>query len=152
MKLSFWTSIIMAISIAVGILSFAIFHQTLPTLKAADNYVQYRALLDTEAAKATQAQQRVDKAMQVVRQKANIWNGYVATRTPANDVNRGGINLAVNPYQLLVDTQKYRNSVQRAVNAQIKRGGYCYQCTGFFYSFCSFYCKDNRGFLRWYDR
>jgi hypothetical protein len=123
MKLSFWTIIIMAISIAVGILSFAIFHQTIPTLTAANNYVQYRSQLETEAGKENAARKRVEKALATVSQKTQIWNGYVATRTPTGDVNRGGINLAVNPYQLTVDTQKFRNSVQRAVNAQIKRGG-----------------------------
>lgn len=123
MKLSFWTIIIMAISIAVGILSFAIFHQTIPTLKMADNYTQYRTQLETEAAKESAAKKRVQDALNTVRQKTQIWNGYVATRTPTSDVNTGGISLAVNPYQLTVDTQKFRNSVQRAVNAQIKRGG-----------------------------
>jgi hypothetical protein len=123
MKLSFWTIIIMAISIAVGILSFAIFHQTIPTLTAANNYAQYRTQLETEAGKESAARKRVEKALQTVRQKTQIWNGYVATRIPTGDVNSGGISLAVNPYQLTVDTQKFRNSVQRAVNAQIKRGG-----------------------------
>ncbi len=123
MKLSFWTIIIMAVSVAFGILSFAIFHQTLPTLAEAKYYDDYRALLQTEADKMPRARRRVAKAKEIVQAKANTWNGYVATRTPETDVSRGGISLAVNPYQLTVDTQKYRDSIQKAVNSQIKKGG-----------------------------
>jgi hypothetical protein len=123
MKLSFWTIIIMAVSVAFAILSFAILHQTLPTLKMAEEYEKYQGLLDTEIGKERRAKQRVDKAMQDVQRASDKWNGYVAVRTPATSVPEGGINLAVNPYQLSVDTQKFRNSVQRAVNAQVKKGG-----------------------------
>lgn len=123
MKLSFWTIIIMAISVAFGILAFAILHQTLPTLQATKNYNDYRAALETEANKKPLTQRRVQKAMRDVQAATDKWNGYVATRTPEADVNRGGISLAVNPYQLTVDTLKFRNSVQRAVNAQVKKGG-----------------------------
>ena len=123
MKLSFWTIIIMAISIAVGVLAFGYFHQYEPTMTATKYYTDYKALLDTEAAKASRAKQRVAKAQEAVRAKDEAWQRYVATRTPEPGVERGGVSLAVNPYQLTVDTLKFRDSIQRAVNNQVKRGG-----------------------------
>ena len=123
MKLSFWTIIIMAISLSVGILAFVIFQQTMPTLAATKNYETYKEQLQTEAAKEKQAEQRVVKATALVKQKTSIWNGFVATRTPEPGVERGGINLGVNPFQLAVDTEKFRNSVQRAIDIQVKKGG-----------------------------
>jgi len=123
MKLSFWTIIIMAISIAVGILSFAIFHQWVPTMAVAHNYDVYREQLETEAAKEKKVKTRVERAIQAVQIKTDAWNGYVATKTPSPSLADGGINLNVNPYQLTVDTQKYRNSIQRAVDIQVKKGG-----------------------------
>lgn len=123
MKLSFWTIIIMAASVAFGILSFAWFHQYVPTMQAVENYKTFRTQLETEAGKTRLVQKRVADATRLVQQKADIWNGFVATRTPLPDVAQGGINLNVDPYQLSVDTLKFRNSVQRAVNAQVKKGG-----------------------------
>ena len=123
MKLSFWTIIIMAISIAVGVLAFGYFHQYAPTATATEYYTTYKSQLDTEAAKANKAKQRVEKAKAAVREKDAAWQRYVATRTPEPAVERGGVSLAVNPYQLTVDTLKFRDSIQRAVNNQVKRGG-----------------------------
>ena len=123
MKLSFWTIIIMAISIAVGVLAFGFFHQYQPTMTAKEYYVTYKSQLETEAAKARAASQRVDRAKAAVQAKDAAWQRYVATRTPEPGVERGGVSLAVNPYQLTVDTLKFRDSIQRAVNNQVKRGG-----------------------------
>ena len=123
MKLSFGTIVIMAVSVAIGILSFGYFHQYKPTETAIANYKAYHEQLQTEADKMPQAKRRVEKAKAAVQAKAEAWNAYVATRTPEPDVSRGGISLAVNPYQLTVDTQKFRDSVQRAVNDQVKKGG-----------------------------
>lgn len=123
MKLSFWTIIIMAVSIAFGILSFAVFHQWIPTMAVAHNYDVYREQLEVEAGKEQAVKRRVEKAIQAVQVKTDAWNGYVATKTPPTNLGDGGISLAVNTYQLTVDTQKFRNSIQRAVNAQVKKGG-----------------------------
>ena len=123
MKLSFSTIIIMAVSVALGLLSFGLFHQYIPTMTEAKYYEDYRGLLQTEADKMPRAKARVAKAKAIVQAKANTWNAYVATRTPESDVSRGGINLAVNPYQLTVDTVKFQRSIQRAVNEQVKKGG-----------------------------
>ena len=55
--------------------------------------------------------------------KAKAWAAYVATRTPGTSLRDGGIDLSVNAWQLTVDTPKYRNAIQQAVNAQVKKGG-----------------------------
>ena len=123
MKLSFWTIIIMAISVAFAILAFGYFQQFAPTQTAIANYNAYREQLEREANKRGAADRRVLDAQREVAKADNVWRGYVATRTPETDVSRGGISLAVNEYQLSVDTQKFRNSIQRAVNAQVKKGG-----------------------------
>ncbi len=123
MKLSFWTIIIMAISIAFGILSFAMLHQWVPTMAVAHNYDVYREQLEVEAGKEQAVKRRVERAIQAVQVKTDAWNGYVATHTPANNLKDNGIDLSVNPYQLTVDTLKFKNSIQRAVNEQVKKGG-----------------------------
>lgn len=123
MKLSFTTIIIMAVSVAIGILSFGFFHQWAPTMTAVGYYKQYHEQLQTEADKMPKVKRRVAKAKADVQAKADAWNAYAATRTPETDVSRNGISLAVNPYQLTVDTLKFRNSIQRAVNDQVKKGG-----------------------------
>lgn len=123
MKLSFSTYVIMAIGIAIGILSFGYFHQVAPTLTAVGYYKQYHEQLEQEANKMGAVKKRVAKAKADVQAKADAWNAYAATRTPENDVSRDGVSLAVNPYQLTVDTVKFRNSIQRAVNDQVKKGG-----------------------------
>lgn len=123
MKLSFGTIVIMAVSVAIGVVSFGWFHQWVPTQQAITNYETYRGQLETEKNKMAQAKRRVERAKAEVQAKTEAWNAYVATRTPEPDVSRGGINLAVDSYQLTVDTQKFRNSIQRAVNEQVKKGG-----------------------------
>jgi hypothetical protein len=35
----------------------------------------------------------------------------------------GGINIGVQAWQLTVDSKKFRNNIQRALNAQVRRGG-----------------------------
>jgi hypothetical protein len=59
----------------------------------------------------------------MIKAKAAEWNAIAATRTPPASIAAGGITLAQNAFQLSEDTRKYRNSVQRAVNAQLRKGG-----------------------------
>lgn len=123
MKLSSLTIYIIAISIAIIIVSVALFRYVIPNYTETGYQVTYRDQLQAEANKKPQAEKRVANAVKAVQAKADAWNVYVADRTPPKDVNAGGINLAVNSYQLSVDTLKFRNNIQRAVNAQIKKGG-----------------------------
>lgn len=69
------------------------------------------------------AEERVATATRLVNEQADLWNVIAASHTPPGDVKQGGINLAVNAWQLSVDTRKFRNNVQRALNAQLVKGG-----------------------------
>jgi hypothetical protein len=123
MKLSPITIYILGIAVAFIALSYGFFYQFMPNSKEAQNYADRREELEAEAAKLPKAKQRVEAAVQLVKAKSAQWQAVVAVRTPANNLKDGGINLAVNPYQLAVDTRKYRNSLQQAVNKQVTFGG-----------------------------
>jgi hypothetical protein len=69
------------------------------------------------------AQKRVKVALAQVQAKDAAWAVYVANRTPAQSVTRGGIDLDENAYQLGIDTFHFRDSIQRALNAQLRIGG-----------------------------
>lgn len=123
MKLSPVTFIIMGIAFAVIFLSFAVFHYVLPNAEQTRIYQNYKEQLDTEGAKMGAAKQRVENARVSVEEVSDEWQEVVARRTPPTSVGAGGIDLTVNPYQLTVDARVFRDNVQKAVNAQVKRGG-----------------------------
>ena len=123
MKLSPVTIYIIGLAFAVIALSYGLFYQFIPNSKEAENYAQRREELEAEAGKLTAAKNRVKKAVELVQAKGSQWQAVVASRTPANNLNQGGVSLAVNPYQLAVDTRKYRNSLQKAINQQVVHGG-----------------------------
>jgi len=123
MKLSPWTIIIIGLSIGIIALSFGYFYNFMPNSKEAE-FVETKAdQLEAEAMKMSAAQKRVENAIEDVNRIAAEWQQVVAVRTPSANLGTGGINLAVNRYQLTVDAPKFRNNVQRAVNAQLKKGG-----------------------------
>ena len=109
MKLSPITIYILGIAVAFIALSYGFFYQFMPNTKEAQNYADRREELEAEAAKLPKAKKRVEAAVQLVKAKSAQWQAVVAVRTPANNLKDGGISLAVNPYQLAVDTRKYRN-------------------------------------------
>lgn len=122
MKLSSLTIIIiglavMIVALGVGLRSF------LPDMEETKLQKAYAEQLKTEAMKQAQANKRVEKAIATVNQMAREWQSVVAAKTPPADVGAGGINLAVHRWQLVNDVKSFRNNVQRAVNAQVKRGG-----------------------------
>jgi len=123
MKLSPWTIIIIGLSIGIAALSFGYFFNYMPNVKEAEFVETKASQLETEANKMAAAQKRVENAIEDVNRIAAEWQAVVARRTPSNNLGTGGINLAVNRYQLTVDAPKFRNNVQRAVNAQLKKGG-----------------------------
>lgn len=123
MKLSPWSIFAIFFALGVSALSYAWFHHWSPKTREAQMYRDYREALITEANKLPQAKRRVEEAVRMVTEIGTKWQGIVATRTPAPTLAQGGINLAVNRWQLTVDARKYRNSLQRAINAQVRRGG-----------------------------
>jgi hypothetical protein len=123
MKLSGWTIILLGLCLGLSVLSYALFQVYLPNQQATEYMQTYRAQLEAEAGKQRQADNRVQDAIQKVEDAAQAWNVYVATKTPPSSLASGGIDLYRNPYQLVVDSRKFRNSAQRAFNAQLRKGG-----------------------------
>lgn len=123
MKLASGTIYIIGASIAVVALSYGYFQQWMPNQAEAENYRTRTDELNTEAGKQGQANKRVQEATRLVEDAASKWRAVVATRAPRPSVAEGGINLNVNAWQLAVDSRKFRNNVQRAVNNQVKKGG-----------------------------
>ncbi len=123
MKLSGWTIIICFLSIGLCVMLYAFIWVYQPNEQAAGFMITYKGQLDDQAAKQKQADARVQKAIDKVKTAAAEWNKTVATKTPADNLQGGGINVIENDYQLVVDSPKFRNSAQRALNAQLHAGG-----------------------------
>lgn len=119
MKLGRFAIIMFGILFCVGFLSWGFFWQMLPNNKEIALLDKATADNNEQASLLPKAKKRVEDAKKMVDEKAKQWAGYVATRTPSPSA----IDLSVNPWQLAVDTQKFRDSIQRAVNVQVKKGG-----------------------------
>ena len=123
MKLSAWVIYIIGLAVAIIALSFGYFHQYAPNTAEAKLYNDRAAELEEQAALQKKAEKRVKDAVALVNESSLKWKKVVGAKTPATSVNAGGIDLAVNHWQLSVDTQKFARNVQRAVNKQIHTGG-----------------------------
>jgi hypothetical protein len=123
MKIQPFTWIFVGLCLAAIALSFGYFQYYEPNMKQAEFFRANTELLNAEANKQKQAEKRVADATAEVQRLAGEWQTVVATKTPPQDVNRGGINLAVNRYNLTVDSLKFRDSVQRAINSRLRVGG-----------------------------
>lgn len=123
MKLSPSTIYVIGFSASALPLAYGFFHQYQPKTKEAAEYARVFEEERATAEQFPQAKKAVDEVMVQVNQQGQAWRQIVATRTPPTNVGQGGINLAVNPWQLSVDTRRFRNSMQRAVNNQLRRGG-----------------------------
>jgi hypothetical protein len=127
---SFWTVFVIGVFLSLMILSFGYFHYWKPYNDEARLEQIYADQLGTEGAKLPQAKNRVVTANRMVTEREAAWQKYVTDKTPPDNVRDGGIDLSVNPYQLAIDSWKYRNNLQRAVNAQIVKGGITLVGTG----------------------
>ena len=123
MKLSPLTIILIGVAIFIMALSYGFFQHYQPNSTEAKYYRDYSAQLQAEGDKLPAAEDRLKKAEEMVTTKAGEWRAVVATKTPLPDVNARGINLNVDAWQLTVDTKKFRDNIQRAVNAQLVKGG-----------------------------
>jgi len=123
MKLSPLPIYLIGISIALVAASYGFFHQWMPNTTEAGRYAATSEELQNVVNQRPQAQKRVDEAIRLVESEAAKWRAIVALRTPAKSRAERGIDISVDPYQLIVDTQGFRNDIQRAVNAQLKAGG-----------------------------
>lgn len=113
----------MALAISAVILSFAFFRFWQPDMTEANMLNEHKAALELEGSKMPQAKKRVETAIADVNTWAGQWQAIVGYHTPPNDLGSGGINLAVTPYQLTVDSRKFVDNIQRAVNRQVQKGG-----------------------------
>lgn len=94
-----------------------------PNQEAIQNKVTvYNAYVD-EVNKVKKVVDKKENAAKLIETAQAGWLPFVETKTPLQSLQEGGINLNVNRYQLLLDTKKYRDSVQTALNAQLKKGG-----------------------------
>lgn len=122
MKLSPLTVYIVGICIvfAAAMVSLSMY---LPNIEEARNFNEHANALIDEADKQAAANKKVEKAIADVTKMQEDWQKVVLVKTPPVGVERGGINLAANRWQLTNDSVKFRDSIQRAVNAQMRRGG-----------------------------
>lgn len=123
MKLNPISIYIIGIAVALMALSYGVFYNFMPNSAQAQYFNDATEQLNTEAAKMPQAKKKVENAQREIADLAKSWAAVTSQHTPTNNLGTQGINLNVNAYQLTEDTRKYRNSVQRAVNAQVRRGG-----------------------------
>jgi hypothetical protein len=115
--------LIVGICVALISLAFAYFFHVQPNQQEKEYAVQFKSQLEAEIAKRGAAQARLDDARAKVMELSDSWQAIVAEKTPPIGIGNGGIDLSVNPYQLAVDSPKFRDSLQRKVNAQLKVGG-----------------------------
>jgi hypothetical protein len=123
MKLSPLTIYIIGISLALPIIAFGWFFNLMPNNADKATYEAATEANLREAAKQGQAEKRVKDTIAMIKTKAAEWRAIAATRTPSESLAAGGITLSTNAFQLTEDTRKFRNSIQRAVNAQLRKGG-----------------------------
>lgn len=122
MKMGSGAMLSIGIALALIFLGFGL-REYLPNMQDRDFHRVVAEQTEAEAEKFGQAQKRLETAKQMVQDKADDWQAVVSTRTPPTSLGAGGIDMGVNAWQLVVDTHKYRNSIQNAVNRQVKQGG-----------------------------
>lgn len=123
MKIGPVAIILIGVALAVCAISYGLFHSWLPKNEEIVNKQTELQALRDQNMRRNQVDKKVEEAKAEVRAKAEMWKRVVATNTPPRTVAAGGIDLAVSAYQLTVDSQKFRDSIQKAVNAQLKKGG-----------------------------
>ena len=106
-----------AIILAVG------YSQYDPTMKEVASWVAYRDGLRDESKNFNKAVKRETDAEAMAQKAVNDWNAIAATRTLPDSLDQGGIDLSMNEYQLAIIIPTFRNSIQKAVNNQVKLGG-----------------------------
>jgi hypothetical protein len=106
-----------AIILAVG------YSQYDPTMKEVASWVAYRDGLKDAEREFPKAVQRELDAEKEAQDAVNAWNQIAATRTLPGSLDKGGIDLSMNQYQLAIVIPTFRNSMQKMLNEQVKAGG-----------------------------
>lgn len=123
MKLSGLTILMIGISIFLVAIGFAYFQHWTPNKKEQGYYEGLKQQLEIENAKESAVKKRVKDAEALVAEQSEKWSAVVAAKTPSDSVATGGIDITVDGWHLVNDTRKFRNNMQRAFNAQVKKGG-----------------------------
>lgn len=123
MKLMPMTIWIIGVCLALVILSIGFFQFYSPRTKEAQYNRELAGKLQTEAAKLPAMRKKVEEAIAMRVQAVNAWTDIVNEKTPPPNLHRGGINMGVPRYQLVRDVIDFRNSIQIAVNRQMRKGG-----------------------------
>lgn len=123
MKLSRWTILSIGFFLGLTGVAFALFQFFLPNIEDAKNNNELAEQYRSEIQKSGQAKKRVENVVAQIREKAAAWNRIMSVHSLPASLAEGGIDLSVNSYQLTVDAPKFRNSVQRQLNKQLKVGG-----------------------------
>jgi hypothetical protein len=125
MKLSGWVYLVVGVCLAVIILSYGYFQHYAPNMEEAqkfhENAEAYRPMSGDDAKK--KAIKRVESAQAKVDAAAKRWNELVVVKTPPKDLRQGGIDLTRNRIYLTLDAPVFRDSIQKEVNNQLKKGG-----------------------------
>jgi hypothetical protein len=114
---------LIGISLSLVVLSLSFIRYWMPNDEEAKMKIANANALIEEANKGKKVAKKKLEAVVAIRKAEQDWIPYVETRTPIADVASGGINVNVNPMKLLLDTKRYRNNVQRAINKQLLYGG-----------------------------
>ncbi len=122
MKLGRFAILMIGIMIFIACMSWGYFYKAMPNNKEVTLLNSAKEANDTEAGKMNQAKKRVATAEKMVDAKGQIWSQIVATRTPPTS-GPGSIDLSVDRWRLSTLTPKFRDSIQIAVNNQVKKGG-----------------------------
>ncbi|MBX3117809.1 MAG: hypothetical protein KF784_02005 [Fimbriimonadaceae bacterium] len=123
MKLGVIPILSIGVAVFMIVMAWSLFFVTMPNKQETDYWIENRQLQQTEADKLAKAKRRVEIAKEMVEAKAAAWRATILTNTPQASRQGRGIDLSVNPYQLVIDSQGFGNDIQRAVNAQVRQGG-----------------------------
>lgn len=122
MKLS--AIVVLAFFIMVSAIILAVgYSQYDPTMKEVASWVTYRDGLRDAQRQFPKAVTRELDAEKKAKQAVDDWNAIAATHTLPDSLDQGGIDLSMNELQLALVVPTFRNSVQKAVNDQVKVGG-----------------------------
>jgi len=123
MKLTPWTVLIIGICLSAIILCVGFFNYFKPRSDTAANFELYTQKLENEGRKLGAQKKKVEQALELKKAAEEEWQRTVAVKTPPMSLAEGGINLAVNRWQLVLDSIKFRNRIQSDLNQQLRRGG-----------------------------
>jgi hypothetical protein len=123
MKLTRLDIISVGLGLSIVVLAYGYFHHFAPNSTEASYYQEYISKLQEESAKLPLANRRVKTAQKMVEDITSQWQQIVLKKTPPASVEKGGIQLTKNRWQLTVDARKFRDSLQEALNEQLKKGG-----------------------------